>query len=412
MMSMSACTSESQEKTRSTEASATIGSERPSLTWNSMFFASAKRVLQCSMHFSARSTRINRSARSLRYCVHLPKPGAISRMVPAGTYAWMRGSRAPYQSAGVPPHQVDHSSPDVDQSQDSLKTSFNVRISPISGTLLGGNVLPNLIVIGAAKCGTTSLHEYLALHPDIAMSAKKELNFFTRDDWRSQVDWYADQFPDAAVRGESSPGYTLAPFLPSVAGRVHELVPDARLVYLVRDPVDRAVANYTELVMHRLEERPIDHALTDFSDAANPHLCGSRYGSQVERFLRHFDRDRLLVLDQADLLGDRRPPLRRGFVLLAVDPDFDSPDFDRTHNTRGSKVRYNDLGMWLVRRGWFTERRGSVRGPLAQPLRTLLSRPIDDRLSRDARNALTAELRPEIEKLRRLTGFEPQGWSV
>src|SRR3954452_11529156 len=282
MMSMSACTSESQEKTRSTEASSTMGSERPSLTWNSMFFASAKRVLQCSMHFSARSTRINRSARSLRYCVHLPKPGAISRMVRAGTYAWMRGSSAPYQSAGVPPHHVDHSSPDVDQSQDSLKTSFNVRISPISGTLLGGNVLPNLIVIGAAKCGTTSLHEYLTLHPDIAMSAQKELNFFTREDWRSQVDWYAAQFADAQVRGESSPGYTLAPYLPSAAERMYELIPDARLVYLVRDPVDRAVANYTELVMHRLEARSIDDALTEFT-AENPHLCGSRYGSQVER---------------------------------------------------------------------------------------------------------------------------------
>src|SRR3954447_7853404 len=412
MMSMSACTSESQEKTRSTEASATMGSERPSLTWNSMFFASANRVLQCSMHFSARSTRISRSARSLRYCVHRPKPGAISRMVPVGTNEWMRGSRAPYQRAGVPPHQVDHSSPDVDQSQDSLKTSFNVRISPISGTLLGGNVLPNLIVIGAAKCGTTSLHEYLALHPDIAMSAKKELNFFTRDDWRSQVDWYADQFSDAAVRGESSPGYTLAPYLPSTAERIHELVPAAKLVYLVRDPVDRAIANYTELVMHRLEARSIDDALPEFADEANPHLCGSRFGSQVERFLHHFDRSRLLVLDQAELRQERRPTLRKVFEFLGVDADFDSPEFDRTHNTRRSKVRYNDLGMWLIRRGWFTESRGSVRGPLVQPLRTLLSRPIDDRLSRDARNALKAELRPEVEKLRRLTGFEPQGWSV
>src|SRR3954451_5516082 len=412
MMSMSACTSESQEKTRSMEASATIGSERPSLTWNSMFFASAKRVLQCSMHFSARSTRISRSARSLRYCVHRPKPGAISRMVPVGTNEWMRGSRAPYQRAGVPPHQVDHSSPDVDQSQDSLKTSFNVRISPISGTLLGGNVLPNLVVIGAAKCGTTSLHEYLTLHPDIAMSAQKELNFFTREDWRAKVDWYAAQFADAQVRGESSPGYTLAPYLPSAAERMYELIPDARLIYLVRDPLDRAVANYTELVMHRLETRPIDEALTDFGDPANPHLCGSRFGSQVERFLGHFDRSSLLVLDQADLLTERRQTLRKVFAFVGADADFDSPGFDRTHNTRGSKVRYNDLGMWLLRRGWFTERRGSLRGPLIPPLRRLLSTPIDDRLSPQARRALGDELRPEVEKLTRLTGFQPRGWRL
>jgi sulfotransferase family protein len=273
-------------------------------------------------------------------------------------------------------------------------------------------VLPNLIVIGAAKCGTTSMHEYLALHPDIAMSAKKELNFFTRDDWRSQVEWYADQFADAPVRGESSPGYTLAPFLPSVAGRIHEIVPDCRLIYLVRDPVARTVANYTELVMHRLETRGINEALTDFADEANPHLCGSRFGSQIERFLEHFDRSRLLVLDQADLRRERRPTLRKVFEFLGVDADFDSPEFDRTHNTRRSKVRYNDLGMWLIRRGWFTESRGSVRGPLVQPLRRLLSTPIDDRLSPEARKALASELRPEVEKLTRLTGFQPRGWRV
>ena len=272
-------------------------------------------------------------------------------------------------------------------------------------------MLPNLIVIGAAKCGTTSLHEYLALHPDIAMSAKKELNFFTRDDWRAQVDWYAAQFADAPIRGESSPGYTLAPYLPSTADRIHDLVPDAKLVYLVRDPVDRAVANYIELVMHRLETRPIDAALTDF-DAANPHLCGSRYGSQVERYLQHFDPTQLLVLDHGDLLRQRQATLRRVFEFLGIDPDFDSPQFARTHNTRATKRRYNDLAMWLIRRGWFVERGGSVRGSLVRPLRGLLSSPIDDQLSPEAREALTAELRPEVEKLQRLTGFTARGWSV
>ena len=272
-------------------------------------------------------------------------------------------------------------------------------------------MLPNLIVIGAAKCGTTSLHEYLAMHPDIAMSAKKELNFFTRDNWRSQVDWYADQFADAPVRGESSPGYTLAPYLPSTAERIHDLVPEAKLVYLVRDPVDRAVANYIELVMHRLETRPIDAALTDFT-ADNPHLCGSRFGSQVERFLRHFDRNQLLVVDQADLLQQRRPTLRRIFEFLGVDADFDSPQFDRTHNTRATKLRYNDVAMWLIRRGWFVERGGSVRGTLVRPLRGLLSSPIDDQMSPQARAALTAELRPEVDKLQRLTGFAARSWAV
>jgi hypothetical protein len=273
-------------------------------------------------------------------------------------------------------------------------------------------VLPNLIVIGAAKCGTTSLHSYLSAHPDIAMSAKKELNFFVRDGWRDEVDWYAAQFPDAPVRGESSPGYTMAPYLPSTAARIHELVPNARLVYLVRHPVDRALANYVEFVMHRLEQRPVDVALTDTENPANPHLCGSRYGSQAAAFLEHFAPEQLLVVDRDALLRDRRGTLRQVFEFVGVDPAFESGEFDVEHNARESKVRYNDLGMWLIRRGWFTERTGAVRGPLVKPLRRVLSRSIDATLSPGAREQAMAALRPEVDKLARLTGFAPvQPWT-
>ena len=69
---------------------------------------------------------------------------------------------------------------------------------------------PNLLIIGAQKCGTTSLHAYLDLHPDVHMAAEKELDFFIADRaWRNGADWYAARFrDDAAVRGEASPNYT------------------------------------------------------------------------------------------------------------------------------------------------------------------------------------------------------------
>ena len=75
-------------------------------------------------------------------------------------------------------------------------------------------------------------------------------------------------------------------------------------------------------------------------------------------------------------------------------------------------MRYGDLGMWLIRRGWFTQDTGAVRGPLRQPLRTLLSRPIDARLSESARRALADHLRPDVTKLTTLVGFEPRNWSL
>ena len=106
--------------------------------------------------------------------------------------------------------------------------------------------LPNLIVIGAQKCGTSSLELYLDLHPEIAMARPKqyELNFFSWEDvWRRGVGWYEQQFRDAPVRGEKSNGYSAWPFWPFVPERMKDVIPDARLIYLLRDPIERLITN-------------------------------------------------------------------------------------------------------------------------------------------------------------------------
>src|SRR5947208_8199938 len=102
-------------------------------------------------------------------------------------------------------------------------------------------MLPNLLIIGAQKCGTTSLHAYLDRHSDVHMAAEKELDFFIADRaWRNGPAWYAGRFrDDAAVRGEASPNYTGWPVWDGVARRAAALIPLARLVYLVRDPLGR-----------------------------------------------------------------------------------------------------------------------------------------------------------------------------
>lgn len=102
-------------------------------------------------------------------------------------------------------------------------------------------MLPNLVVIGGMKCGTSSLHYYLSLHPQISMSEPKELSFFA-ENWPRGRDWYEAHFPeDLPIRGESSPNYMKHPAFPGVPERMVSLVPDAKLVYLVRDPIARIV---------------------------------------------------------------------------------------------------------------------------------------------------------------------------
>jgi hypothetical protein len=272
-------------------------------------------------------------------------------------------------------------------------------------------VLPNLLIIGAGKCGTTSLHEYLSLHPEIYMSDTKELMFFNRDDWRDRLEWYEAQFRTAPVRGESSPHYTMFPFVPSTPERIGELLPDARLIYVVRDPIERAIASYVELVALRLESRTISDALGDAGDPANPHLCPSRYATQLMRFRDHFPADQILVLDHGDLLHDRARTLEETFRFLRVDPTFTSRAFEQRHNPREIKVAYGNLGFWLVKHGIFTRRNARFdRGPLIAPLRRLLSKPIDRRLPEARRVELTAAFRPEIDRLRELTGKPFTRW--
>lgn len=277
-------------------------------------------------------------------------------------------------------------------------------------------MLPNLIVIGAPKSGTSSLHHYLGAHPEVYMARPKELQFFNQVGWRDRVDWYAAQFPAAsAVRGESSPAYSMDPVIPGVPGRIRELVPGARLVYLVRDPVERLVAHWVEWYALGIEHRPFAEAIADHPAAHNPYACASRYASQLERYLELFPRSQLLVVDRDELMEERARTLARLFAFLGVDPDFGSPEFERVLNPRARKWRLNALGWWLVRHGRADVVRWMHRLPAPARDRALplVSRRVaEPRLDRGLRDRLGEHFRPEVERLRELTGQRFEAWSV
>jgi hypothetical protein len=195
--------------------------------------------------------------------------------------------------------------------------------------------LPNLIVIGAKKAATTSLHHYLGLHPEIAMSPVKELNFFIPGPkWDRGVAWYRRQFPlRARVMGECCPQYANFPHYTGVAERMHGLLPAARLIYMLRDPLERIVADYVHKFAAGNESRPFAEALARPED--NPYVYRSRYHLQLLQYLPFYDLSSILLLTQEELLHERRAALRRIFEFLGVDAAFDSPRFDLLlHETR------------------------------------------------------------------------------
>jgi Sulfotransferase domain len=196
--------------------------------------------------------------------------------------------------------------------------------------------LPNLVVIGGLKCGTTSLHHYLNLHPEVEMSRPKELNFFVAElNWPLGPEWYAGHFSGRApVRGESSPHYTNRPRFEGVAERMRSVLADAHIVYMVRDPIDRMLSHYLHNVGGGYDHRTLADA---FSDPESAYVTRSRYFFQLEPYLEEFGVERIEIVGREELKRDRAATMRRVFAFLGVDPGFSSKQFEREWETGTAK---------------------------------------------------------------------------
>jgi hypothetical protein len=273
--------------------------------------------------------------------------------------------------------------------------------------------LPNLIVLGAQKCGTSGLHFYLGLHPEIAMSTPKELNFFIRErNWERGLGWYRKHFdPGAAVRGESSPNYSTYPHHLGVPERMHEVVPDAKLIMLVRDPVERIAAHWIHNYAKRREKGDLGDTLLHPNTT---YVLRSQYHLQLSQFLNRYPESQVLVLEQVHLRDRRSETLRQVFAFLGVDPSFEHSRFHRERHRSSRKRRATWLGMRVqpLRRTRFGSRLPRLFWNVLDaglPLGKPIPRP-------DVREALGPEvievLHEDAERLRELTGRRFEHWSV
>lgn len=278
-------------------------------------------------------------------------------------------------------------------------------------------MLPNLIVIGAAKCGTTSLHEYLDKHPEIAMARDKELRFFVENkNWRRGLAWYESQFdPTAPVRGEATPAYSAFPLYRGVPERMAQTTPEARLIYLVRDPVARIVSHFSHRTVNWPEMDTLEAAL------GNPSfrewlVTPSRYWLQLEQYLKHFPESQILVIDSDELRRSRDETLASVFTFLGVDPTFRSPEFEQAHNVATGRTRRNRAGQTvssLIGRTLGARRSQALRARapavLKAPFRYEVKPPV---LPSELRAELEDELSGDVERLREHTGLAFAEWSL
>ena len=171
--------------------------------------------------------------------------------------------------------------------------------------------VPDFIIIGAMKCATSTLHEQLAAQPGFFMSTPKEPCFFSDDEvYARGLDWYGDLFAAAGpgdLCGESSTHYTKLPTYPQTVERIARHVPHARLIYVMRDPIERLVSQYVHEWTERTVDGPIDAALQRY-----PRLVDyGRYALQLRPYFEAFGRERVLPVFQESLRARGQQELDR-----------------------------------------------------------------------------------------------------
>ncbi|WP_167305783.1 sulfotransferase domain-containing protein [Nocardioides euryhalodurans] len=235
----------------------------------------------------------------------------------------------------------------------------------------GSMRLPDFVVIGAMKAGTTSLFRWLGTHPGCDLPEVKEPHFFSRDDeYARGIAAYRDYFAatdPALLTGEASASYADPRIAGVVAERLHAAVPSARLVYLVRHPGERLKSHFLHERQRSRERRSLPEAL---ADPANPYVALSCYADAVTPFLRRFGSDAVLLLHLADLAGADAPGWDRLTDFLGLDH---APGTDERANETRSKVAFNPLLLKLWEAGWL-ERVGRLPGPVRRAGRAVLGR--------------------------------------
>jgi hypothetical protein len=277
-------------------------------------------------------------------------------------------------------------------------------------------VLPNFLVIGAMKAGTTSLWQYLRGHPDVFMPDHKEIQFFSEHDWWRGLDWYEQLFSSAGTAsavGEASPSYSRYPNSAEAADRIAEVLPEAKLLYVIRHPLDRIVSQYWHEISIGLEHRPIDEAVLD----ERRYVSTSLYAMQAERYLERFTRDQLLIFTSEALERERAMTMAQVFGFLGVDDGVQPRALDEQYGRAEQRRRAPAPIVRLKRSRSFRSLRAVVPPAARQAAWRAVSRPVSPpgprpELAEPTRAELVERLRPDLARLVGLVGDGFGAWGL
>lgn len=263
------------------------------------------------------------------------------------------------------------------------------------------------------RCATTSLYAQLSKHPSISMSREKETDFFIAErNLGMGVDWYLNQFdPARPIWGEVSPNYAKIAAFPGVAERIAAFCPDVKLIFVARDPVDRAVSQYGHSWLSGAslpcpEDLPGTHEFEHLLDT-------SSYAAQLAEFQRFFPAENFLILDFEQLKASLQASFDRicdhiGAPRVALRQDIKNNGADELAR----------IPTWMLRlsRGPLRPMMLRLASPaLRRRVKTLLGRgkprsvpPFPPQVLESMRDALRAD----AARFRAMTGMPFAGWSL
>lgn len=288
-------------------------------------------------------------------------------------------------------------------------------------------VLPNFLVIGAAKAGTTSLWHYLGQHPDVFMSEVKEPDYFRTDlpttrgrskkDLTTTLEDYEKLFKDSSgysAVGEASPNYLADEH---AARRIRETIPDAKLIAILRDPSARA---FSEFTFHRMRgKEPVGRFLDAVADdETRPlerrlyYVQHGLYAQGLARFYDTFPAEQIKVVFNDDLRRDAPAVMQGLFSFLGVDPDV---KVQTEAELMVSGVPKNKALHWLLGRHNFLK---DNLGPLLPEKLRDMARSIKNanlerqKMSPEERAAVGKYFADDLAQLESLLGVDLSRWRV
>lgn len=274
-------------------------------------------------------------------------------------------------------------------------------------TILQG---PNLFIVGSMKCGTTSLHELLGRHPDIYMSEEpKEPNYFDRPaNVAGPIERYLEIFRAGQGKkyiGESSTNYTKHPLYQGVPQRIYEFNPNAKVIYIVREPLARAISHYWWQVEWSAEGRGMLEVLSTSTEIVD--VCN--YAMQIRPYIEQFGRGNVHVLTLEELQENTEVEITRILTWLGLRPlSSDEVAMPKANASAATVPRVVGSG-WLskLKGGFFWNAlKSAIPSDHRARLQRLLSRSVPRAMSKEQKAAVESYLQPifseqaiELERL-------------